>query len=129
MNQVANAMYKIITASALLCISIPASATILTIGTNPTGWQMSTERASGGTSGNWTTFVPERALPDSSTFTLTPSISVGGHIAGPANILGVTPFSAYGGNNTATGVQFFKTSFEYYDIFSAVIETVFDNNM
>ncbi|SIS76838.1 PEP-CTERM sorting domain-containing protein [Neptunomonas antarctica] len=94
----------------------------LIVGTNASDWRLSTVVESGGAGGNWTTLIAEGALPGLSTYTITPTS--GGGVASPgAAALGVT------GLNAGSGVSFFRTTFELFDIQSALVDVAVDNNI
>jgi hypothetical protein len=106
----------------------PARAVPITIGTNTTDWQKSTQVAAGGPGGVWTTTVSAGDLPDLATYTLAPQASGLSWIAGPAASLGVQDFRLDGGNNSPAGVQFFRTTFAAYDVAAAEITLAVDND-
>ncbi len=127
-------MFKVLAVSALSCVTLLAQAAPITLDslsvtTNASDWKMSTERFSGGPSGDWSSLLTSGDLPDASTFTLTPGTGAPFHIKNTESTVGATALEAYGGNTTATGVQLHRTTFNFFDIQSASIVAAFDNNM
>jgi hypothetical protein len=116
-----NKFLKMAFAGFVLGVSGFANAGLI-VGTNVTDWSLSTFNPTGGNSGSWTNVIAEANLPDIATYTS--PVSVGISVATPgANALGVSGLLA------GSGVSFFRTTFNLFDITFASVALAVDNNV
>jgi hypothetical protein len=90
---------------------LPSDLKTVSVASTPTEWMRSTVRRSGGTSGtDWTPTADP--LPAASTFTETASAATDSNILAAGSDLGLGTLLGQGGDNTATGVQYYRTTFQ-----------------
>jgi hypothetical protein len=100
-----------------------------TVTSDPSEWARSTDRRSGGPPGTWDlTTHPAEPLPGVGTFTeAAPASPIPGGISAAANVIGVTPFGADGGNGSPEGIQYYRSTFNldpFVDITASILMAV-----
>jgi hypothetical protein len=118
-----NKFLKMAFAGLVLTASGFANAGLI-VGTNTTDWSLSTVNPLGGTGGTWTTLIAAADLPAINTYTDTVSVDSPSSVVTPgANVLGVSSLFA------GSGVSFFRTTFNLFDITFASVALAVDNNV